>query len=284
MTRRKRRWSDNDRHLGPFTFSLCGPMRYGAELDTGGGYDGLRDDGACVRFYAFRLVAIVELPTILRRGHEYGAYLCERMVHVHYGPQTMDSDTSRSKCWSVPWLDWRHVRHSIYGLAGELFANQQKGEPWHAWFEMRNACPSASFEFDDFDGERIVAKTRIEEMEWRLGTRWCKWLSFFRSPRILRSLDIQFSKETGERKGSWKGGTIGHSIEMVRGELHGSAFRRYCGEHRMTFRGRIDPLTCGCGEELPDLTAASGAWSPNGFGGQVFLCTTCCEGSKEKEA
>ena len=43
--------------------------------------------------------------------------------------------------------------------------------------------------------------------------------------------------ETGKRKGSWKGGTIGHSIGMEPGELHESAFRRYCTEHNMVFGG-----------------------------------------------
>lgn len=47
------------------------------------------------------------------------------------------------------------------------------------------------------------------------------------------------------RKGSWKGGTIGHSIEMPPGELHADAFRRYCAEHNMTFS---DPLPSTDGE------------------------------------
>lgn len=37
----------------------------------------------------------------------------------------------------------------------------------------------------------------------------------------------------GPEKGSWKGGTIGHSIEMLPDELHEAAFRRYCDQdHR----------------------------------------------------
>ena len=99
------------------------------------------------------------------------------------------------------------------------------------------SCPSLSFEFDDFDAERIVAKTRIDEREWRFGEGWFKWLSLFRRPKVIRSLDIRFSSETGRRKGSWKGGTIGHSIDMLPGELHEAAFRRYCAEHNMTFVG-----------------------------------------------
>lgn len=33
----------------------------------------------------------------------------------------------------------------------------------------------------------------------------------------------------------WKGGTTGHAINMLSGELHEAAFRRYCAENNMTF-------------------------------------------------
>ena len=72
-------------------------------------------------------------------------------------------------------------------------------------------------------------------MEHRFGTKSFKWLSWFVAPKISRSLMLQFQKETGRRKKSWKGGTVGHSIRMLPGELHESAFRRYCQEHDMTF-------------------------------------------------
>jgi hypothetical protein len=55
---------------------------------------------------------------------------------------------------------------------------------------------------------------------------------------VRRSLDLQFSAEVGKRKGSWKGGTIGHSIDMMPGELHEAAFRRYCAQQGLTFVGQ----------------------------------------------
>jgi len=91
--------------------------------------------------------------------------------------------------------------------------------------------------FRDFDGEELTATTHISEHEWHFGEGQFKWLSLFRRPKISRSLDISFSGETGRRKGSWKGGTTGHSIEMLPGELHYAAFQRYCAEHQMTFIG-----------------------------------------------
>jgi hypothetical protein len=99
------------------------------------------------------------------------------------------------------------------------------------------ACPTVTFNFADFDATLLQATTRIEEREWWLGEGWFKWLAWFARPKVVRSLDIAFSGETGKRKGSWKGGTVGTSIRMLPGELHEAAFRRYCAEHEMTFGG-----------------------------------------------
>ena len=257
---RKRRWSDNDHHFWPFTLSVGDYPRYGIMLDSGADVH----PGCHIRFAAFRCTLIMELPPIIRPWRErivattWDAATVERMgrnwyfneharecgfsfvegaLHVHYGAQTHDSTTDRVKVFFLPWRNWRFVRHSLYGLDGEHFWTQADRKDWEANFAAKDACPSVSFEFDDFDGERITAKTRIEEREWRFGEGYFKWLSLFRKPRISRTLDIDFSKETGRRKGSWKGGTVGHSIDLRPGELHEPAFRRYCAKHDMTFVG-----------------------------------------------
>lgn len=234
---RHRRWSDDDRTFGPFTLAR-GHRQFGALIDGGG--DGYGSGCAHVRVHLGRLTSLVWIPQVIRPGRQYGATLVEGAVHFRYGAQTFDSQTDKSKCWFVPWLNWRHVRTSLYGLRGEHVRTEAKGEPFDEWYEARRACPSVSFEFLDFDGERISARTHIEEHEWRFGTGRFSWLSFFRAPMIRRSLDIEFSKETGPRKGSWKGGTVGHGIDMFKGELHESAFLRYCMEHNMEFVGEIE--------------------------------------------
>lgn len=234
----RRRWSCNDRYFGPFTFARDRSARIGVMLDTGDDEYG----GASIRMHAPGFTFIVAMPSVLPLGREYGATVAEGALHVRYGPQTMDSSTEKSKCWFLPWMNWRHVRTSLYGLSGEHLATRVS-MPWAEWYEIEQTCPSVTFAFTDFDGEQIHARTYIEEMEWRLGRGWFRWLSVFRSPRVRRSLDIKFSEETGRRKGSWKGGTVGHSIDMRSGELHESAFRRYCGEHEMRFIAEVDPLS-----------------------------------------
>jgi hypothetical protein len=275
-TMRARRWSDSDHYLGPFTYARDsrGYRPLALVLSSAGD----EDDQCQIRLSAFGHTFISALPQIIKphrswvdcskyewaseRGgywqidrREYGVSCHDGFLQVYLGRQTHDSSTTQLWSKFLPWTQWRHVRHSFYGLDGEHVATIWDGKSykvdpgrWERERAIADDTPSVAFEFDDFDGERIVATTRIEEREWRFGTGWFKWLSLFRKPRISRDLDIRFSKETGQEKGSWKGGTVGHSIEMLPGELHEAAFKRYCKEHNMTFvRATPTPGTAGEG-------------------------------------
>lgn len=54
------------------------------------------------------------------------------------------------------------------------------------------------------------ATIKVKEMEWR--RRWLMWTPLFN--QVIRSIDVEFDKEVGERTGSWKGGTVGCGYEM----------------------------------------------------------------------
>lgn len=265
----RRRWGDDDRYFGPITYAKNsrGYRPFAAMLSSGEE----EYPGASFRVSGFGHTVIVALPqwalspyrqkvypqnwdvaTINRLGRnwywqidrrEYGFTLSDGHLSIALGRQTMDSSTEQRWGCFLPWTQWRHVRHSFYGLTGEHVATlPDTGKPylgkrWERERAIADATPTVSFEFDDFDGERIVATTKIEEREWRFGTGWFKWLSLFRKPKVSRSLDLRFSSEVGKRKGSWKGGTVGHSIEMLPGELHKAAFQRYCGQEGLKFVG-----------------------------------------------
>ncbi len=273
------RWSDNDRHLGPFTWSSSDYRPLAVILSSWGG--GQDDDAPCnLRLSWFWGTLIITLPPILkphrqkvfpkwdkstvdRLGRDfywdvdersYGFTVNEGHLSVHYGRAGGScADSSIEQRWScfLPWTQWRHIRRSFYDLEGKHFWSEieaetrairkldgkfpgERYEIVRRWEEM---CPKAKFKFQDFDGEELEATTHIEEREWRFGTGWFKWLSLFRKPKIRRSLSLSFSDETGPEKGSWKGGTTGTGIDMLPGELHEAAFRRYCDEeHRSKYR------------------------------------------------
>jgi|HubBroStandDraft_1064217.scaffolds.fasta_scaffold12487_10 hypothetical protein len=257
------RWSDNDRNFGPFTFSWTGRKGYrplAVILKSWGSGD---DGPASLRLSLILFTFIVRLPPILypqrhkvypaswdsatvaRLGRdwywdvkvrEYGFSYSDGFFQLHYG--ICPGDSSLDQMWSkfLPWTQWRHVRHSFYGLNGELFWTIPEGMKWDESRKIEAACPTVAFTFKDFDDQELIATTKIEEREWHFGTGWFKWLSWFVPAKIRRSLDLEFSGETGPEKGSWKGGTVGTGIEMLPGELHESAFRRYCAqEHRSKY-------------------------------------------------
>lgn len=260
------RLTDNDRRFGPLTWGKTDsyrPLRL--TFCTGGNGD---DDSPrnSLTAWAFGRVLRLSLPTLMqpyrikhiaeswdaatvaRMGRnwyfethprEYGFSVSDGFLQVFLGPQTHDSTTTKSWSKFLPWTQWRHVRHSFYDAAGEHFWTEpqrvgrwKEGE-WEEMDRQRSACPTVTFTITDYDGAVIQATTRIEEREWHFGEGWFRWLSLLRRPMVKRSLDIHFGAEVGTQKGSWKGGLIGTSIEMLPGELHADAFRRYCAqEHR----------------------------------------------------
>jgi hypothetical protein len=262
------RWSDNDRYFGPITYSYEPRCREFALMLGSGDCDDY--PGCRLRIRVGRHTLIVALPQIIRpwrqwheirteptrsqmiaagrkpgyweqHAREYGFSTLDNSLHLRFGPQTHDSETTKSKCWFYPWTDHKCIRHSLYDLDGEHFATLPE---WglrhkHGW-TVRNAieaiCPTAKFEFKDFDGEQITATCKIEEREWQRG-RGIFRLLFIGRNLVSRSLDLRFSSEVGKRKGSWKGGTIGHSIKMLAGETAEAAFRRYCLQEKLTFVG-----------------------------------------------
>lgn len=277
------RWSDHDRCFGPFTWSYGDTYRHCAVVLRSRGEEG-GDGGRCsLRFSLGKATLIIALPGIVqpqrvKRYPNWDAAKIERLgrdwywdvtprqygfslneggfLSVYYGRETHDSRTEQRRGYFLPWTQWRHVRHSLYDLGGAHFWTEPKGaitklgdhSAWEAYRAAQDACPKAVFAFKDHDGEQLTATTRIEEREWHFGTGWFKWLSWFRRPKISRTLDIEFSGETGRAKGSWKGGTTGTGIDMLPGELHEAAFRRYCeqehrskhGPYRVTFIGAVE--------------------------------------------
>lgn len=261
------RWGDHDRYFGPFTWSYSKDYPHWSVVLRSRGDDD-HESGLCsLRISLRKATLIIALPgivrphrtkvypkswdaeTVKRLGRDwywdidprqYGFSLSDGHLSVYYGRiggACMDSSIQQQWGCFLPWTQWRHVRHSLYGLNGEHFWTEPRGAGFEAYRAAKDECPVVKFSFRDFDDQELIATTRIEEREWRFGTGWFKWLSLFRRPKIRRSLDLEFSGETGPEKGSWKGGTVGTGIDMLPGELHESAFRRYCDQdHRSKYR------------------------------------------------
>lgn len=70
--------------------------------------------------------------------------------------------------------------------------------------------------------QEVLATVKVEEREWR--RKWLKFTPLFNLVR--RTISINFSDEVGERRGSWKGGTLGCGWDLKKGETPLIALRR----------------------------------------------------------
>jgi hypothetical protein len=118
----------------------------------------------------------------------------------------------RCKILHLPW-DYVHVRHDMLCEDGEWRKyigswQRKEGDPLPATevYPYRYVCRDGAIQDD------ITATIHVDEMEWR----W-KLARSLRLPwprKIRRTISVDFSKEVGERRGSWKGGCTGCSYEM----------------------------------------------------------------------
>jgi hypothetical protein len=275
MTMRAIRWGDNDRYFGPFTWHPGDYVRYGIILQSQGEESPsyLRMHfwrwTLCVttpnwlcRPHKEKRYPNWDEETVKRLGRNwywnidqrsYGFQLSKSgdvgnsdFLQIYYGRaggSMMDSRVEQRWSCFLPWTQWRHVRISFFGLEGERFADVlDRDQPtgfsrYEAQRAIEERVPKATFEFLDYDDQRLTVTAHIEEREWRRGVGYFKWLSWFYPKKVSRSLSLSFSDEVGPEKGSWKGGMVGHSVKMLPGELHEDAFRRYCDqEHRSKHR------------------------------------------------
>jgi hypothetical protein len=249
------RLTDNDKHFGPLTLGERSSHWRPFAVVVASGCE--EYPGCSLSLSALGWTLRINLPQIIQPSRrwvdcsgerwaksassgywdinprEFGFRLSDGFLQVFFGQQTHNSSTDQNWCTHLPWTQWRHVRESLYGLGGEevwtQLASEIRGhERYEAKRAAQEACPKARFTLQDFDGTAIVATTHIEESELRKGRGWFKWVALFRKPRVLRSMQINFDKEVGYEKGSWKGGLTGHGIDLLPGELHEAAMRRYC--------------------------------------------------------
>lgn len=167
----------------------------------------------------------------------YGFSVDRTALHLYYGiqPGSWSSkdpkNSDHSKCFFLPWNESRRIHIDYMNPDGTLFEryyDNKNGSINFEWMEkIRENIPKVKFSFKDFDGEENVATCYLETSMYRRGSSWCKFLGYAIPPKFYRNMEIQFDKETGREKGSWKGGITGTSIEYIPGETMLETFKRY---------------------------------------------------------
>lgn len=255
------RWSDDQKVWWRFLWSRDARNTIGAVVEAHGGDYYVSDDALTgmrsnyrpyIRLTVpFVSTVMVALPRLLLRfvgSRVYGARynISEGFFSLFYGRQSDYSSQDKSWHCHVPWQDKRMVRYRYFDIDRYMpireFYDERGRIPFdpHYQFEQSSALPKRSYRLTDYDGETIYCTVHVKEMMWKHGTRWCRWMSWFIPNRIRTYVEMEFCPAYGRKKNTWKGGTIGHSIDLLAGERTDDAMRRYCTEHDMVF-GEVLP-------------------------------------------
>lgn len=184
---------------------------------------------------------------------QFGVQMSWDSIRFHYGVQPDCWPGDKTWAWYFPWAKMRHTREAFYGLDGRVVSEingrdlMQPGGSYEKVKALRDAAPRAVFAFTDFDGTPVKCTTWIEESVYRRGVGIWSWVGYIWPARRSLSMRVEFDREVGYEKGSWKGGLMGNSINLLPGELHEAAFRRYCaagapsksGKSPMTYVGAV---------------------------------------------
>jgi hypothetical protein len=123
--------------------------------------------------------------------------------------------------WAYEWIRTSKLlkddtwAHSTKKSRKDFYKNEWQEKLW---------SESYSYIYTLKDGtiQERIATIKVEEREWR--QKWIKWTKLF--SMIRKYIDIEFSDEIGERTGSWKGGTVGCSYNMLPNETPLECLRR----------------------------------------------------------
>lgn len=172
----------------------------------------------------------------------YGFSKHEDTLTVHHGLSTFDTDTDESTTWSLPWIQKRYVRTSIYTLDGhqnqvpygEVYYDGDIGNSWPKEARIRTLVPKFYITFNDYDGTEVIAECYIVVGQWNHGEGAFKWLQYFIPAIVHRYIDITFNKGIGPDKHDWKGGTLGISTDIAAQESVVDAFYRFAEKNKLT--------------------------------------------------
>jgi hypothetical protein len=180
----------------------------------------------------------------------YGGYIYKdfgkyRALNLYYGLEdnTLYNELKeQSLYWTFPWNEKSFKYHRLLNLDGSIMVSVREDYKnlidYKEEIKLEESQPKIVFNFiDNYDGTELTATCKLSERCWTQGDKSFKWLKYFNEDHISRDLWCDFSGETGKRKGSWKGGTVGCGIELNEDESVTDAFKRLCDRENFTYVG-----------------------------------------------
>ena len=163
---------------------------------------------------------------------QYGIMVHNDTFWFHYGGKGNMNGGSRYKSWDFPFFTWIHIRHEVVcdfsddDNEEDLRLVPEKilcGKKSYIPLAENNLVKKYHYDYvDKFDTSVCPCVYWVEEREWR--PKWMTWTGMFK--KVRRYIEIEFSKEVGPGKDSWKGGVVGCSFDLLPGETPEDCIRR----------------------------------------------------------
>ena len=257
------RLTNNDKHFGPVTYgkTTFNPIRMtissADDIDESIG-DSRTKKKCSLIVYLFGYVYRIYLPNIIkpfriktianwneetvkRLGRnwyyeyfkkEYGFSIHDGFLQLFYGIQSDDDFKvkSESKSWFFPWRHNRLVEYTIYTENNDIHftVKNNKGVNFDEYYDRKISAPATFFTIKDHDEEIVTAKVIKIKRVYKKGDKKFKWISWFTKTIIDICIEVEFNKEVGLEKGSWKGGMVGTSMKVLEHENIELAMIRFC--------------------------------------------------------
>ena len=146
-------------------------------------------------------------------------------IWIYIGGGGNFSGGKKWKTFTMPW-EYTWVRTSLL-LSDQKSWEHETPKKRESFYTDKWKDPNVVFiktlpYLDKYDNTSLLATIRVEEREWR--RRFLKWTKMFSKTR--KTIAIEFSSEVGKRKGSWKGGCVGCSYDILPGETPFECLKR----------------------------------------------------------
>jgi hypothetical protein len=198
--------------------------RFGFEikLHRGGYFDQRYAVTICLLWGVFHVY--LPFKTSLEEGCESPDY----GLHIHGDTFWIYTGRSSDGCgwitWNLPFFSYIHDGWRVQRKDGSWVS---KSDSWKDEEPDGRHIESHPYKYTLSSGEvqQVIAEIHKCSLKWH--RKWFPWLTMVRT-----SIQIDFSGEVGEGTGSWKGGTVGCSYDVVEGETMLQTLSRMESERR----------------------------------------------------
>lgn len=147
---------------------------------------------------------------------QYGFLFDHDFIMIYYGINSGESNIDKKWSYTFPWLEETYIKKDYLNLDGTIYksvpySSGMKSPFWDICREVEKEITKQKIRFNDFDGEEIEAECYCVKQYYHKGTKWCNWLKYITKNKCYKRIEVSYNKEVGDRKNSWKGGTLSSS-------------------------------------------------------------------------